>query len=139
MEKVVAGITQSLQKNGFPEKKVSLPFQAVFKSCKENQTSLTAVLKALEMQGILHQISGDRILFRHQSHAPAEPMPAPEIPEDLYAMAMNRIKDLDPATLQALEKKVMAMSPAERQAMLEEAKKIFEKSTRKPGPADSGS
>ncbi len=66
---VVASIRHSIEKNGFPDKSVKLPFKPVYESCKQNQTSLAEVLKALETQGIRGTFQGNHIVFRNQEKA----------------------------------------------------------------------
>ena len=136
MEAVAKSIIAALEKNGFPEKKVRLPFQPVFKSCKSHGTTLSAVLNELKSIDILHEMDADRILFFHKTKSPLkkETSQGPSqsadngIPDDLYAEAMEKIKDMDPAEVERIKEQVMNMTPEERDEMLKQAKAMFENS-----------
>lgn len=138
METVVKHILSALQRNGFPEKRVRLPFQPIFKSCKNQGTTLSAVLNELKSTDILHEIDNDRILFFHKTNPPLQkentgsstPSSDQEIPEELYAEAMEKIKNMDPKEVERIREQVMNMSPEERDNMMKQANELFQK-TRK--------
>ena len=67
MNKISESIIQSIRKNGFPEKKVTLPFQAIYDSCKKNDLKLSDVLKTLAEEDIQSEIGNDKILFFKKS------------------------------------------------------------------------
>lgn len=126
MAKVEESILRSISKHGFPEKKVSLPFQDIFKSCKKNNTSLSTVLKNLADQQVYNEKTGDRILFFSQEQAANKPqMNSNGIPEELYEEAMNKIKSMNPKDVEEIRKNVMNMSPEEKENMLKQAKELF--------------
>ena len=126
MATVEDSILSSIQKNGYPAKRVSLPFQAIFNTCKNNNVSLTSVLKNLEAQNVLNEISNDKILFYHKDFKNKAPdKEKPDIPENLVAEAMKKIKEINPADLEEMEKKVMEMSPEERNELMKHAKNMF--------------
>ncbi len=60
---VEESIKYSITKNGFPGKKVKLPFKPIFDSCKQNNTSLAEVLANLAKENISGRIKGDYIEF----------------------------------------------------------------------------
>ena len=61
---VEESIKYSIQKNGFPEKIVRLPFRPIYDACKKNGTSLTAVLNNLQKEKISGKIQENHIEFR---------------------------------------------------------------------------
>jgi len=134
METVIDKIRATLAQNGFPEKMVRLPFQPIFKACKSHGTTLSAVLNELKLIDILSEIDADRILFFHRSQSPrrtekaegASQRPAEGISEELYAEAMEKLKSMDPAELERIKARVMAMSDKERADLLNQAKRIFQ-------------
>ena len=69
---VEKSILNSIEKNGFPEKMVNLPFQAIFNTCKKNGVKLSAVLKNLEKQEVFNEIGTDKILFCREKLAVIE-------------------------------------------------------------------
>lgn len=135
MEKVISSIKAALEKNGFPDKRVRLPFQPVFKTCKNHGTTLSAVLNELKEQDIRHEMDNDRILFYHKDQPPLKkPEPASQdegasggIPDDVYAEAMEKIKSMDPAEVERIKEQVMNMSPEERDNLMKQAQDMFQK------------
>ncbi len=134
METVVNSILAALEKNGFPEKKVRLPFQPIFKSCKNHGTTLSKVLNELKSADILHEMDADRILFFHKTQSPPKKENTSdtsqgadhEIPEEVYAEAMEKIKSMDPAEVERIKEQVMNMSPEERDDMMKQAQQMFQ-------------
>jgi len=129
MASVEESIINSIQKNGYPRKKVSLPFQPIFQACKNHDTSLSKVLKNLEEKDVLNQIIDDRIIFfdRSQADNQSKQDDPYDIPEDLLKEATERLKNMDPAEVEKMKKKVMEMSPEERENMMKQAKELFGK------------
>ena len=139
---VEESILQSINKNGFPEKSVRLPFQAIFDACKREGTSLSNVLGALEEKGILNEIGNDKILFF--SKKSNQPQQAPEqeetgsgnpfgipdsflkgVPDSLIKEGMEKMKGMDPQIIEGLKKQFMNMSPEERNEMIKKASEMM--------------
>jgi len=57
-------IKHSINKNGFPEKIVRLPFKPVYDACKKHGTNLSSVLDNLQEQQIFGKIIGNHVEFR---------------------------------------------------------------------------
>lgn len=135
METVVNSILSALEKNGFPEKKVTLPFQAIFKSCKKHETTLSTVLGHLETSDVLHEMVRDRILFYHRTLSPAKkeaqesetPGPDPKISEEVYEEAMAKLKNMDPEEIERMKEQVMNLSPEEQADLMKRAQEMFKK------------
>jgi len=123
MATIEESISLSIQKNGYPTSKVRLPFRPIFDACKRENLKLSDVLKNLEDQGISSQIEEEKILFFNGS---LDSDPNLESLKsgmgDLFGSAMNQMKSMDPKILDELKKKVMNMSPKERNEMLNKAK-----------------
>ena len=62
--RVEESIKHSIVKNGFPERKVQLPFKPIYECCKQNGSSLSQVLENLSAENIFGKIKGDHIEFR---------------------------------------------------------------------------
>jgi hypothetical protein len=119
-------IKHSINKNGFPDKIVRLPFKPVYQSCKSHDTSLTVVLKNLEAEDIFGNIEGDFIEFRspatlnRQTEKPPAEKPidlsglggAPE--SDLMKAARQHMENMTPEQKADIQKKVDNMSPEEK-------------------------
>ncbi|MCP4749319.1 MAG: hypothetical protein GY866_00355 [Proteobacteria bacterium] len=126
MATIEENIHRSISKNGFPEKKVSLPFKAIFDACKRKGTTLSAVLKNLEKQEILNRMVGDKILFYSQAFEKEKTEETPhDIPDELYAEAMKKMKEMDPAEIEEIKKKVMDMSPEDQKDLMNKAEELF--------------
>ncbi len=128
MASVEGNILSSIKKNGYPEKKVSLPFQAIFKACKNNDVSLSAVLKKLEEQNVMNEISDDKILFfsKDFKEKPTADKP-PEFSEKMVSEAMKKMEGMDPEELEKIKKQVMGMSAEEQNDLIKQAKDLFSK------------
>ncbi len=123
MNKISESIIQSIRKNGFPEKKVTLPFQAIYESCKKNNLKLADVLKTLETEEIYSEIGNDKILFFQK---PEHSKPDKDFGDsNLFKAAMDKIKGMDPKEVASLKDKVMNMSESERANLLKKAKDYF--------------
>jgi hypothetical protein len=57
-------IKHSINKNGFPEKIVRLPFKPVYDACKKHGTNLSDVLDNLQEQQVFGKIIGNHVEFR---------------------------------------------------------------------------
>jgi len=125
MNKISESIIQSIHKNGFPEKKVTLPFQAIYDSCKKSKLKLSDVLKTLEEEDIHSDIGNDKILFFRKTESATTEQDLGE--SSIFKSAMDKIKGLDPKELASLKDKVMNMSEEERSALLGKAKNFFKK------------
>ena len=129
-DSVEASIKHSIEKNGFPEKIVRLPFKPVYQSCKAHDTSLTIVLKNLEKEDIFGKIAGDHIEFRSpktlhvQTQKPVEDNPfdlsglqgGPQ--GDLMAAARTYLDNMTPEQKAEIQKKVDDMSPEEKMNLM---------------------
>lgn len=129
---VEASIRQSIEKNGFPEKIVRLPFKAVYQSCKTHATSLNAVLKNLETQSIFGKIEGDFIEFRSpqtrnqrtqktpEGNPSADFMGMPGTPQgNLMETARKYLENMTPEQKAEVQKKVDNLSDEEKKNILQ--------------------
>ncbi len=66
-------IKHCIEKNGFPEKSVRLPFKAIHDSCKKHNTALKEVLANLVPDKIVGTIQGDFIEFRSSDKPASKP------------------------------------------------------------------
>ena len=119
MASIEDSVIRSINKNGFPQKRVSLPFKAVFGVCKRANIPLSVVLKNLEDKAILNEIRGDKIVFFSSHHAPqTDNQSSTKIPTDTFEEMIKKMKKMDPAELEKIRQKVMEMTQAERDELL---------------------
>jgi len=117
-------IKHCIEKNGFPEKSVRLPFKAIHESCKNHSIALKEVLANLIQHKIFGTIQGDFIEFRagdnlkgksnasNQENNPSK-VAAPNM-EDLKEMAQSYMSKMTPEQIKELGKTVSNMSEEER-------------------------
>ena len=117
-------IKHCIEKNGFPEKSVRLPFKSIHESCKNHSTPLKEVLANLIQYKIFGTIQGDFIEFRasdnlkeksnasnQENNSPKTTMPNMG---DLKEMAQSYMSKMTPDQIKELEKTVSNMSEEER-------------------------
>lgn len=129
---VADSIKHSIQKNGFPEKMVRLPFKPVYDSCKKNDVALADVLDQLREESILGSMEGDYIVFRSPEKA-AEAVQAKQAVSkeetsedssswwsklsglgDLSSMAKEAMDKMTPEQLAEVKERVANMSDEEK-------------------------
>ena len=132
MATVQENILHSLKKNGFPQKKVALPFQAVFQACKREEIKLADVLNKLKAENVFSRVMGDKIHFQAQEFGESaatsdEKEEEFDFSNKMFKDAMDKIQEMDPEELQRIEQQMDQMSPEERAELLKRAKDLFKK------------
>lgn len=141
---VAVSIRHSIEKNGFPDKAVKLPFRPVYSSCKQHGTPLAEVLTQLGEEGIISTLTGDHILFQTPEQAskgnpdkpnaptttePTKPESTPSgFPDgldNLAELAGNTVSQLTPEQLQSLKENFDAMSPEEKIKLMQFYSNLF--------------
>ncbi len=133
---VEASIKHSLEKNGFPNKTVQLPFKPVYASCKKHGTALADVLENLKRDNIVGAMEGQHIVFRtaekfaeHKSAAKApgvDPSWLGNIGQmagmgslgDLQSMAREAFAKMTPDQIADVKKRIENMSDEEKKNIL---------------------
>ena len=121
---VERSIKHCIEKNGFPEKSVRLPFKSIHESCKNHNTALKEVLANLTQHKIFGTIQGDFIEFRASNNLKEKPnasnqennpskVTTPNM-EDLKEMAQSYMSKMTPEQIKELGKTVSNMSEEER-------------------------
>lgn len=129
---VADSIKHSIQKNGYPEKVVRLPFKPVYDSCKKNDTALADVLDLLKAENIFGAMEGDYIVFRSPEKAAEAVQAAKAAPKedsaedssswwsklsglgDLSSMAKDAMDKMTPEQLAEVKERVANMSDEEK-------------------------
>ena len=132
MSVVEKSIIQSIEKNGFPKKAVSLPFKPIFDSCKKHDLKLADVLRALQTQDIHSNIGDEKIVFyRHAPTSVQDKGDDPstnrlfDVPPEFMKTAMEQLKNMTPEQLKELKEKAKLFSPQENSRMMDRAKELF--------------
>ena len=121
-------IKHCIEKNGFPEKSVRLPFKSIHESCKNHNTALKEVLANLTQHKIFGTIQGDFIEFRASNNKKKKPHGPKQtnnsskatIPnmDDLNEMAQSCISKMTPDQMKELQNTVSNMSEEEKENIL---------------------
>ena len=128
-------IKHCIEKNGFPEKSVRLPFKSIHKSCKNHRIALKEVLANLIQHKIFGTIQGDFIEFRASDNLQEKPnasnqennsskVTTPNM-GDLKEMAQSYMSKMTPDQIKELEKTVSNMSEEERENILKNFSQQF--------------
>ena len=128
-------IKYCIEKNGFPEKSVRLPFKSIHESCKNHSTPLKEVLANLIQHKIFGTIQGDFIEFRASDNLQEKPNASNQennsskttMPNmgDLKEMAQSYMSKMTPEQIKELGKTVSNMSEEERENILKNFSQQF--------------
>lgn len=127
---VEESIKYSITKNGFPQKKVKLPFKPIFDCCKQNNTSLGEVLGNLARENISGKIKGDHIEFQsslaeaHENTIDAQAagdrsgIGSADL-NNLQQSAMEMLSRMTPEQISQLQKMAQSLSDEEKKSLLD--------------------
>jgi hypothetical protein len=143
----VQSVIDNIKKNGFPDKKVSLPLEQLYEAAHRRGINLNKVLETLDGIQIAHTKTPEKIIFypKDREPAPSEKEPPagavhgpppgmfagldPSMLENLDASglmqaATEMMTRMSPEQLQSLKDMYDNLSDEERAAMIENAKKL---------------
>ena len=130
---------RNLEKNGYPHKSVAFPLERMYEAAANKGLSFNRVLERLEVQGVSHEKTPERIIFRpapppkafDPASLPFDPSSLPGLdqlqgmsPEQMMQAAAQAMQQLSPDQQQAIMGMVQGMSDEDRAQMLERAKKL---------------
>jgi hypothetical protein len=139
----IAKIIETLNKNGYPDKKVSLPLEQMYEKAYERGFSFNKVLDFLKEKGIDHQKTTEKIIFFPILDSQTAPLqsaePAPEqgggdIPNfdpsslgglnmgEMFKKAQEMMSQMSPEQIQNIQKMVTNLTPEQRVEMMKKAK-----------------
>ncbi len=133
-------IKHSINKNGFPEKVVRLPFKPVYDACKKHGTNLSDVLDNLQEQQIFGKIIGNHVEFRSREKIDFKsPNPssaddfswvkgAAENMEGFQDAAKEAMGKMTPEQMQEIRKSVESMSDEEKMNIMKMFSQRFDPS-----------
>ena len=132
---VKESIKQCIEKNGFPEKIVRLPFKAIYESCKKHGSALKEVLANLALEGIVSTVQGNFIEFRSRNKSTKKQKVTPEqnhssefkLPNmgNLKEVAQSYLSKMSPDQIKEMEKMVSQMSTEEKQKIFKDFSEQF--------------
>jgi len=128
-------IKYCIEKNGFPEKCVRLPFKVIHENCKKYDCALKEVLENLARDKIIGTIQGNFIEFRPSGKPPktsknysktnVSSQTNPLNTEILKEMAQSYMSKMDPDQIKDLEKTVADMSEEDKKNILKNFSEQF--------------
>lgn len=133
-------IKHSINKNGFPEKIVRLPFKPVYDACKKHGTNLSDVLDNLQEQQVFGKIIGNHVEFR--SREKIDFKPPTSSPTDDFSWvkgaagnmkgfqdaAKEAMGKMTPEQMQEIRKSVESMSDEEKMNIMKMFSQRFDPS-----------
>lgn len=127
----VERVVLQLQKNGYPERRVSFPIEKLYESAYAKGLSFNRVLAILAERGVAHEKTPEKIIFSADEGQPPDPLAGLEASvlagmsqEQLYAAAEAAISKMSPERVAALRAMVEGMTPEQQAAMVEQARKL---------------
>lgn len=134
-------IKHSINKNGFPEKVVRLPFKPVYDACKKHGTNLSDVLDNLQEQQIFGKIIGNHVEFRSREKIDFK-APNPSSAKDDFSWvkgaagnmagfqdaAKEAMGKMTPEQMQEIRKSVESMSDEEKMNIMKMFSQRFDPS-----------
>jgi hypothetical protein len=128
-EPFVASIVATLEKNGYPGKKVSLPLEKMYEVAYGKGLNFNKALELLAQRGIGHEKTVDKIIFAPVQAAKAPPAARGldfgqlgDDPAAMLAKVEEMMKSMSPEQLAEMQRLVESMSPEEREEMLRKAR-----------------
>ncbi len=106
-------ILTNLKDNGFPTKKVSLPMDKLYEVADEKGENLNKILDELRLQGIDHEKTGEKIIFKSGM---------PNVNPESFEKVQEMMQNMDPEELRKIQEQVSNMSEEEKEKLLEQAK-----------------
>ena len=117
MQSFIEQIKKNLEKNGFPDKRVSLPTEKMYEIADQKDLSFNTVLKELrEKYEIDSEVGPDKIVFSKKAAPNFE-----GIDPEMMQKAQDMMSKMDPEQLAKIQEQVMNMSDEERQEILKKA------------------
>lgn len=112
MEEFIERIVKTLEDNGFPQKKVSLPLEKMYEAADNRGLSFNKVLEAMkENRQIEGEVGVEKIVF---SKAVEQ--------NDLFKQAQEMMSQMDPEELRKMQEAVMSMSEDEKAELMKKGK-----------------
>ena len=117
MQEFIEKIIKTLESNGFPQKKVSLPTEKMYEAADNRGLSFNKVLEELKSERqIIGEIGTEKIVFSKA---------APQMDQaDMFKKAQEMMAQMDPEELKKMQDMVENMSDEEKEEMMKKAKGI---------------
>jgi hypothetical protein len=137
----LASIERTLEKNGFPERRVALPLERMYEVAAEKGLNFNKALALLETKGIAHDKTPERVIFcRPEDRGAAlnaaddpttdsvgdpadSPAAPPRVnPADLMARAQAMLASMSPEEMERMRAMIDGLSDEEKADLLARAR-----------------
>lgn len=121
MQHLKEKILKTLNQNGFPQKKVSLPTDKLFQMADDIGCSFNKIAEQFKTEGIATEIQAERTIFSMDLSSQTEPTFAPQ---DILKKAQEMMAGLSSEERDKLMQQYQSMSDEEKTQLMEKAKKM---------------
>lgn len=121
----LGNIKATLEKNGFPTKRVALPLERMYEVAYEKSLNFNKALDLLDAEGIGHEKTSSKVIFFSRQAEPLDQAGGDAF--DLSAMmaqASEILKTMSPEQLKEMEALYQNMSVEQKEEMMEKAKQM---------------
>lgn len=115
----VANITRTLEKNGYPGKRVALPLERMYEVAHEKGLNFNKALEALQAKGVEHEKTTEKVIFYPKAAAAAMPNMGA-----MFEQAQDMMKNMSPEQLKAIQDMVANMTDDDKLEMMKKAKEM---------------
>jgi hypothetical protein len=127
IDQLIKTIVSNLEKNGYPAKKVSFPKTSLEQFVKKNDYDLEDILGEMQLRDIFHESTPDKIIFS-STKEPDRGFDFSDLknrdPFWVRQQAEAMMKNMTPEQMEDVRKKFEAMSPEEKQKIMDMAKNM---------------
>lgn len=122
MKEFIEKIIKTLETNGFPEKRVSLPTEKMYEAADNKGLSFNQVLEVMKNEHQIEaSIGSERIVFSQVKVSTQSPQMDPQ---EMMKQAQEMMSKMDPAELKKLQEMFMNMSPEEKEEIMKKGKDL---------------
>ncbi len=115
MKEFIGKIITTLETNGFPGKKVSLPTEKMYEAADNRGLSFNKVMEVMRNEyNIDSSVESEKIVFSKQVDQ--------QFNEDMFQKAQEMMANMDPAELQKVQETIMNMSDEEREELMKKGR-----------------
>jgi hypothetical protein len=118
IETFVENIARTLEKNGYPDKRVALPLERMYEVAHEKGLNFNKALELLESKGIAHEKTTEKVIFFPKAVSARPDFGA------MYAQAQEMMKNMSPEQLKAIQDMVANMTDEQKLDMMKQAREM---------------
>lgn len=98
LDDFVASITRTLEKNGYPGKRVALPLDRMYATAYDKGLNFNKALSELEERGVAHEKTEQKVIFFPKQAAAPDLSSMPDMSNmgDMLAQARAMVEGLSP-------------------------------------------